>query len=253
MKNEPTGGPSGLGPDERLPVPAQRPGPRAGAALLAALHLFRRGARSRCSDYVASVAGPVADRPASHGRGPARRLRRPAARASSMLDRLGPAINSGRGLFLYGPPGNGKTSIAERVTARLRPGHLDSPGDRRRRRDHPPLRPGQPRGSAAGARQRAVRPPQDRQPLGPHSPADDRRRRRTDHVAARGDDQHLDRHQRGPAATEEQLRHAGDRRLRPAADAHRRAAEPLDRAAGKARTTSSTCPTARRSRCPSTS
>lgn len=34
-----------------------------------------------------------------------------------MLDRLGPAINSGRGLFLYGSPGNGKTSIAERVTA----------------------------------------------------------------------------------------------------------------------------------------
>lgn len=33
-----------------------------------------------------------------------------------MLDRLGPAINSGRGLFLYGVPGNGKTSIAERVT-----------------------------------------------------------------------------------------------------------------------------------------
>ncbi len=34
-----------------------------------------------------------------------------------MLLRLGPAINSGRGLFLYGAPGNGKTSIAERVTA----------------------------------------------------------------------------------------------------------------------------------------
>jgi hypothetical protein len=34
-----------------------------------------------------------------------------------MLDRLGPAINSGRGLFLFGAPGNGKTSIAERVTA----------------------------------------------------------------------------------------------------------------------------------------
>lgn len=34
-----------------------------------------------------------------------------------MLDRLGPAVNSGRGLFLYGPPGNGKTSIAERITA----------------------------------------------------------------------------------------------------------------------------------------
>jgi hypothetical protein len=34
-----------------------------------------------------------------------------------MLNRLGPALNSGRGLFLYGAPGNGKTSIAERVTA----------------------------------------------------------------------------------------------------------------------------------------
>jgi len=33
-----------------------------------------------------------------------------------MLSRLGPAINSGRGLFLFGAPGNGKTSIAERVT-----------------------------------------------------------------------------------------------------------------------------------------
>ena len=38
-----------------------------------------------------------------------------------MLDRLGPAINSGRGLFLYGAPGNGKTSIAERVTAAFGP------------------------------------------------------------------------------------------------------------------------------------
>ncbi len=33
-----------------------------------------------------------------------------------MLERLGPAINSGRGMFLFGAPGNGKTSIAERVT-----------------------------------------------------------------------------------------------------------------------------------------
>jgi len=33
-----------------------------------------------------------------------------------MLGRLGPAINSGRGMFLFGAPGNGKTSIAERIT-----------------------------------------------------------------------------------------------------------------------------------------
>ncbi|MCA8984036.1 MAG: AAA family ATPase [Planctomycetaceae bacterium] len=37
--------------------------------------------------------------------------------APTMLDKLGPAINSGRGMFLFGEPGNGKTSIAERVTA----------------------------------------------------------------------------------------------------------------------------------------
>jgi DNA replication protein DnaC len=33
-----------------------------------------------------------------------------------MLSKLGPAVNSGRGMFLYGYPGNGKTSIAERIT-----------------------------------------------------------------------------------------------------------------------------------------
>ncbi len=36
--------------------------------------------------------------------------------ADEMLGVLGPAINSGRGMFLYGAPGNGKTSIAERIT-----------------------------------------------------------------------------------------------------------------------------------------
>src|SRR5262245_43015972 len=37
-----------------------------------------------------------------------------------MMARLGPAINSGRGLFLFGAAGNGKTSIAERVTHSFR-------------------------------------------------------------------------------------------------------------------------------------
>ncbi len=35
----------------------------------------------------------------------------------NMLRKLGPAVASGRGMFLFGFPGNGKTSIAERVTS----------------------------------------------------------------------------------------------------------------------------------------
>jgi hypothetical protein len=33
-----------------------------------------------------------------------------------LFTRLGPAINAGRGMFIYGPPGNGKTTIAQRIT-----------------------------------------------------------------------------------------------------------------------------------------
>jgi predicted ATPase with chaperone activity len=35
----------------------------------------------------------------------------------TMFDMLGPAVNSGAGLFLYGAPGNGKTTLAKRITA----------------------------------------------------------------------------------------------------------------------------------------
>jgi predicted ATPase with chaperone activity len=34
----------------------------------------------------------------------------------ALFARLGPAVNSGTGLFLYGAPGNGKTTLAERIT-----------------------------------------------------------------------------------------------------------------------------------------
>lgn len=34
-----------------------------------------------------------------------------------LFDQLGPAVNSGAGLFLYGAPGNGKTTLAKRITA----------------------------------------------------------------------------------------------------------------------------------------
>ncbi len=36
--------------------------------------------------------------------------------SEQMLHRLGPAVSSGRSLFLYGPPGNGKTTIAETIS-----------------------------------------------------------------------------------------------------------------------------------------
>ena len=35
--------------------------------------------------------------------------------SAEMLDQLGPAVNSGKSVFLYGPPGNGKTVVAEGI------------------------------------------------------------------------------------------------------------------------------------------
>jgi predicted ATPase with chaperone activity len=35
--------------------------------------------------------------------------------SESLLRRLGPAVSSGKALFIYGPPGNGKTTIAETI------------------------------------------------------------------------------------------------------------------------------------------
>ena len=38
----------------------------------------------------------------------------------ALLDKVGPAVNSGRALFLYGPPGNGKTAIAQAIIRMLK-------------------------------------------------------------------------------------------------------------------------------------
>ena len=39
--------------------------------------------------------------------------------SDEMLSRVGPAVNSGRSVFLYGPPGNGKTVVAEGISKLL--------------------------------------------------------------------------------------------------------------------------------------
>jgi hypothetical protein len=46
--------------------------------------------------------------------------------SGDMVNLLGPAVNSGRSLFLYGPPGNGKTVIAKSII-RMLPGNVYIP------------------------------------------------------------------------------------------------------------------------------
>ena len=84
-------------------------------SLMACLRV--RGARARAAGRLRDV-GRGADRSAP------RRPRRtawnrrlpifPSIRACSTV--LGPAVNSGAGLFLYGSPGNGKSTLARRMT-----------------------------------------------------------------------------------------------------------------------------------------
>lgn len=64
--------------------------------------------------YIESTKAQNKDRKPVH-QSDLRRLMDNLVVADEMLSRVGPAVNSGRSIFLYGPPGNGKTTIAERV------------------------------------------------------------------------------------------------------------------------------------------
>lgn len=59
-----------------------------------------------------------------------RQLRRAVAHLvfnEDTFEQIGPAINSGRSIFLFGPPGNGKTSIAEAIGSLLMEGDIYLP------------------------------------------------------------------------------------------------------------------------------
>ena len=62
-----------------------------------------------------------------------------------LLERLGPAVNSGRSIFLYGPSGNGKTFIAERLAKVLSGNILIPHADLSGQPGCPRVRSGNPR------------------------------------------------------------------------------------------------------------
>ena len=64
--------------------------------------------------YIASMHEQNKDRPPVHQQD-LRKLMDNLVVSDEMLSKVGPAVNSGRSIFLYGPPGNGKTTLAERV------------------------------------------------------------------------------------------------------------------------------------------
>ncbi len=148
---------------------------------------------------------------------------------ATLLSQLGQAINDGRGLFLYGPPGNGKTSLSELVVSAYGefiwiPRTITIDGELVRLFD--------PRSHEAVATPQLEEYPL-RSAVDSHSPADDCGRWRVDDEPARPAVQPRHRHQRSLGPDARQRRGAGDRRLRPATDADVGTTQSPDRADGE--------------------
>ena len=211
--------------------------PRTGPPLQRGMHLLRRGAGRPAGLPEAMAAQSIADQQVTED--DLKQAFSDLLISDEMLDQLGPAINSGRGMFLFGEPGNGKTSIAERVTRCFGSTHLDPAGPRHRRRHHPRLRSRRARGSRRRRRPNGLFDLSgvDRRWV-QHRPAHRRRRRRTDDGGARSHAEPADEDLRGAAAAQEQLRHARHRRLRPPDDAGRRCCSTAGSCRSKSGTTS---------------
>ena len=153
-----------------------------------------------------------------------------------VLDQLGPAVNAGHSMFVYGPPGNGKTVISQAIHNLLDGDILHPACARGRRQHHPLLRSGQSRAAARRRRTTSLDlGERTRSALGALPAADGHGRRRAVARSARAQLQPDARLLPRARSGGRQWRRAGHRRLRPPDVLAARAAEPLDRAAREPR------------------
>ena len=186
--------------------------------------------------------------------------------SEDLFNAVGPAIVSGKSVFIYGPPGNGKTSIAQAIGnfmntsggeiyvpfAFLAESNIitlydnavhergDGDDDDRMEDNEATIRRLLNTGTVD---QRWVR----------DQAARDRHRRRTEPEHARPEVQRRGQLLPGAAARQGQRRRLPDRRLRPATVQSQGTAQSLDRAAGKPASTTCRWRRARSSRCRSSS